>query len=45
MGGCVAIADNSSFLQIPNMFLDQRLLGNFLQQLSRDVSEEEKSIA
>ncbi|KAL0003714.1 hypothetical protein SO802_011275 [Lithocarpus litseifolius] len=31
--------------KIPNMFLDQRLLGNFLQQLSRNVSEEEKSAA
>ena len=42
---CVQALLNSSFLQIPNMFLDQRLLGNFLQQLSRNVSEEEKSIA
>ncbi|KAK7848951.1 hypothetical protein CFP56_004016 [Quercus suber] len=33
------------FAMIPNMFLDQRLLGNFLQQLSRNVSEEEKSTA
>ena len=42
---CVQALLNSSFLQIPNMFLDQRLLGNFLQQLSRNVSEEEKSTA
>nr|POF25935.1 erlin-2-b [Quercus suber] len=41
-----AIADNTKIFfgeKIPNMFLDQRLLGNFLQQLSRNVSEEEKS--
>ncbi|KAL0003716.1 hypothetical protein SO802_011277 [Lithocarpus litseifolius] len=31
--------------KIPSMFLDQRLLGNFLQQLSKNVSEEEKSTA
>ncbi|XP_030959410.1 erlin-2-B-like [Quercus lobata] len=40
-----AIADNTKIFfgeKIPNMFLDQRLLGNFLQQLSRNVSEEEK---
>ena len=42
---CVQALLNSSFLQIPNMFLDQRLLGNFLQQLSKNVSEEEKSVA
>ena len=36
---CVQALLNSSFLQIPNMFLDQRLLGNFLQQLSKNVSE------
>uniref|UniRef100_A0A7N2LBT5 Band 7 domain-containing protein n=1 Tax=Quercus lobata TaxID=97700 RepID=A0A7N2LBT5_QUELO len=43
-----AIADNTKIFfgeKIPNMFLDQRLLGNFLQQLSRNVSEEEKSTA
>ncbi|KAK4598763.1 hypothetical protein RGQ29_015994 [Quercus rubra] len=43
-----AIADNTKIFfgeKIPNMFLDQRLLGNFLQQLSRNVSEEEKSAA
>ncbi|KAK7848954.1 erlin-2-b [Quercus suber] len=39
-----AIADNTKIFfgeKIPNMFLDQRLLGNFLQQLSRNVFEEE----
>ncbi|KAM3706908.1 hypothetical protein ACJW31_03G186100 [Castanea mollissima] len=43
-----AIADNTKIFfgeKIPNMFLDQRLLGNFLQQLSKNVSEEEKSAA
>ncbi|KAM4121177.1 hypothetical protein ACJW30_03G188500 [Castanea mollissima] len=43
-----AIADNTKIFfgeKIPSMFLDQRLLGNFLQQLSRNVSEEEKSTA
>ncbi|KAK7848949.1 erlin-2 [Quercus suber] len=43
-----AIADNTKIFfgeKIPNMFLDQRLLGNFLQQLSRNVFEEEKSTA
>ena len=39
---CVQALFNISSLQIPSMFLDQRLLGNFLQQLSRNVSEEEK---
>ena len=42
---CVEALLNSSFLQRPNMFSDQRLLGNFLQQLSRNVSEGEKSTA
>ncbi|KAF3956918.1 hypothetical protein CMV_018013 [Castanea mollissima] len=43
-----AIADNTKIFfgeKIPNMFLDQRLLGNFLQHLSRNVSEDGKSTA
>ncbi|KAK4598754.1 hypothetical protein RGQ29_015988 [Quercus rubra] len=43
-----AIANNTKIFfgeKIPSMFLDQRLLGNFLQQLARNVSEEEKSTA
>ncbi|GMY25862.1 erlin-2-B-like isoform X1 [Fagus crenata] len=41
-----AIADNTKIFfgeKIPNMVLDQRLLGNFLQQVSRNVSKERKS--
>ncbi|KAB1206739.1 Erlin-2-B [Morella rubra] len=38
-----AIADNTKIFfgeKVPNMVLDQRLLGNFLQQVSRNVSRE-----
>ncbi|KAF3431989.1 hypothetical protein FNV43_RR26726 [Rhamnella rubrinervis] len=38
-----AIADNTKIFfgeKVPNMVLDQRLLGNFLQEVSREVSRE-----
>ncbi|GAV61450.1 Band_7 domain-containing protein [Cephalotus follicularis] len=41
-----AIADNTKIFfgdKVPNMILDQRLLGNFLQKVSKDVSGEGNS--
>ncbi|KAL5826263.1 hypothetical protein ACOSQ4_018060 [Xanthoceras sorbifolium] len=43
-----AIADNTKIFfgdKVPNMILDQRLLGNFLTEVSRNISREAKSDA
>ena len=43
-----AIADNTKIFfgdKVPNMILDQRLLGNFLQEAVRNISREGKSDA